>query len=117
MLHKKTRISARAFWSTLLSIVGAQLIMLFLGDQPLISAPLLLILWGLMLGVANGQPRYPQWRHIKTQGIYSELCTGKIQTSRPLVDYDIVTVYRGENGLIWVRPIAEFRIKFESIGE
>lgn len=48
-------------------------------------------------------------RHVKRGSTYRVVGRGKIQTDTPLTDYAEVVVYRGEeDGLIWVRPTAEF---------
>lgn len=46
-------------------------------------------------------------RHVKRGSTYTVIAHGKIQTDRPLRDYAEVTVYRGDDGLFWVRPIDE----------
>lgn len=47
-------------------------------------------------------------RHIKSGGQYTVLARdAQIQTGEPLSDYDRVVVYRGDNGMTWVRPVAE----------
>lgn len=55
-------------------------------------------------------------RHVKRGSTYTIIAHGKIQTDRPLRDYAEVTVYRGDDGLFWVRPIDEMEDgRFEPI--
>ncbi|KQT08541.1 hypothetical protein ASG40_11730 [Methylobacterium sp. Leaf399] len=47
-------------------------------------------------------------RHVKSGGQYTVLARdAQIQTSAPLADYAHVVVYRGDNGMTWVRPVSE----------
>lgn len=55
-------------------------------------------------------------RHVKRGTIYELVSVASIQTDTPLNDYDQVMVYRGEDGQVWVRPLAEFNDgRFEPI--
>lgn len=48
-------------------------------------------------------------RHVKRGSTYRVVGAGKVQTGTPLHDYDEVVIYQGEeDGLMWVRPTAEF---------
>jgi len=48
-------------------------------------------------------------RHTKTHTYYTVLARGaQMQCAFPVSDYDKVTVYRGADGTLWVRPDAEF---------
>lgn len=47
--------------------------------------------------------------HIKRGSTYRMVGRGRIQTGRPLADYDEVTIYESEEtGDLWVRPNDEF---------
>lgn len=47
-------------------------------------------------------------RHLKTGGLYTVIARdARVQTGTPLTDYAEVAVYRGDNGMAWVRPISE----------
>jgi len=56
--------------------------------------------------------RAPQWqpthRHKKRGTKYQYKGAAYIQTEDPLLDNDLVAVYVGENGQLWVRPMEEF---------
>ena len=47
-------------------------------------------------------------RHLKRGTIYEVLGEGLVQTQQPLADDSSVTIYRGPDGGLWVRPTAEF---------
>lgn len=50
-----------------------------------------------------------RFMHIKRGSTYRMVGRGRIQTGRPLVDYDEVTIYESEEtGDLWVRPNDEF---------
>lgn len=56
------------------------------------------------------------YKHIKRGSTYQKLHVGKIQTAKPLNDYDNVVVYQSDaDGSIWVRPVEEFEERFEEI--
>lgn len=57
-----------------------------------------------------------KYKHIKTGGLYEMLGVGQWQADTPLSDMAEVVIYRGENGLLWVRDKAEFEARFESDG-
>lgn len=47
-------------------------------------------------------------RHLRTGGLYTVIARGaRMQTGEPLADYAEVVVYRGDNGMTWVRPVGE----------
>lgn len=54
--------------------------------------------------------RPTRWRHKKRGTEYTEIARGKIQNAFGafLADDHEMVVYRGDDGLIWVRPTAEF---------
>jgi hypothetical protein len=43
-----------------------------------------------------------EWRHLKTGGIYTVSCVGRIEAT-----LEFAVVYAGESG-VWIRPYAEF---------
>ena len=56
-------------------------------------------------------------RHKKRGSIYTVLDLAEVQASNgPLEDYEVVVVYLGEDGKLWVRRRPEFRDgRFEEI--
>ena len=50
----------------------------------------------------------PTHRHLQRGGVYARLGLGRVQSSRPIVEGDVLTIYRAENGSLWVRPEDEF---------
>jgi hypothetical protein len=50
-----------------------------------------------------------RYRHKKRGTVYEYIGTAKVQALVPVEENDVVAIYRGENGCLWVRPIAEFK--------
>lgn len=52
----------------------------------------------------------PKWRHLKRGTVYTEVGRGTFQLAgdTSIVDEEIVMIYRGEDGALWVRPLHEF---------
>lgn len=50
----------------------------------------------------------PTHRHLKRGSVYAQLGLGQVQSSRPIVEGDVLTIYRAENGSLWARPEQEF---------
>lgn len=58
----------------------------------------------------------PTHKHIKRGNLYQTIHLATLQTSEPIEDGADVTVYRDEDGNVWVRPDDEFNDgRFESI--
>jgi hypothetical protein len=54
---------------------------------------------------------HPRWRHVKRGTEYTIVSnSAQIQCpkDRPLTDYEVVVIYRGEDGEHWVRRRSEF---------
>lgn len=50
-----------------------------------------------------------RWRHKKRRSLYKVLTfDGKVQCSEPIREGDQVTIYLGDDGQHWVRPVYEF---------
>ena len=51
-----------------------------------------------------------RWRHKKRRTIYEEIGRAKLQASDVggFSDHQLMVVYRGEDGQLWVRPEDEF---------
>jgi hypothetical protein len=49
-----------------------------------------------------------RWRHKKRRTTYTEVGRAELQSSMPLDEGDIMVVYRGDDGKLWVRPADEF---------
>lgn len=49
-----------------------------------------------------------RYRHLKRGSTYTVVDDGELQTSRPLVEGDIIRAYRSEDGRLWLRPADEF---------
>lgn len=54
--------------------------------------------------VGRGQ----RWRHRVRGSEYVVLAVGMMQDADPDIDYRRVVVYRGDDGMVWVRSLAEF---------
>jgi hypothetical protein len=50
----------------------------------------------------------PTHRHVKRGTTYKEIGRAVLQTEAPLTDDALLTVYQGEDGLLWARSVAEF---------
>jgi hypothetical protein len=64
---------------------------------------------------AQPEPRPWKWRHIKSGGEYSLLGNAHVQCDYPLKDCEEVYVYQGDDGRMWVRPVAEFNARFRRV--
>ena len=64
----------------------------------------------LASGYEADRPAEPTHKHIKRGTTYTEIGRGELQVSTTpgCSDGDAVVIYRGANGLWWVRPSAEF---------
>lgn len=54
-------------------------------------------------------------RHKKSGGYYERLGEAFVQTATPLANMEKVVLYRGKDGSLWVRPVAEFEERFEAV--
>lgn len=61
--------------------------------------------------------KQPEFRHIKTGGLYMMVGHGRIQAEEPLLDMEPVTIYRSaKDGSLWARHPDEFNDgRFESL--
>lgn len=50
----------------------------------------------------------PQWHHRKRGSEYVMVGRGEVQAEEPLTEAELVAVYRGQDGRLWVRRWAEF---------
>lgn len=60
----------------------------------------------------------PRWRHKKRGTYYTELGTARLQLASPVVIEEgaVLMIYRGDDGVLWARPEAEFKDgRFERI--
>jgi len=60
----------------------------------------------------------PRWRHKKRGTHYTELGTARLQLASPVVIEEgaVLVVYRGDDGVLWARPEAEFKDgRFEQV--
>lgn len=48
------------------------------------------------------------WRHKVRGSAYERLGGAEVQTSHPIQEGEVVTVYRDRDGKLWARPINEF---------
>ncbi|WP_458760509.1 hypothetical protein ACSVBT_06875 [Afipia sp. TerB] len=55
-----------------------------------------------------GREKGARYRHVKRGGIYRVVGRAQVQADDPLTDYEIVTVYRDQDGELWVRRKSEF---------
>jgi hypothetical protein len=55
-------------------------------------------------------PKLPlSHRHVKRESMYSRVFASvEVQTSRPIVEGDMLTVYKSANGKVWARLDEEF---------
>lgn len=58
-----------------------------------------------------------RWRHKARGTRYKIIGEAQVQTSHdnPLTDYEVVVVYQGDDGELWVRRHSEFMERFEPI--
>jgi hypothetical protein len=49
-----------------------------------------------------------KYRHHKRGGEYEVIGMAQVQAEEPLTDYEVVTVYRGVDGQLWIRRKSEF---------
>lgn len=47
-------------------------------------------------------------KHLKRGSFYHEVATGSVQSSRPIIEGDRLTIYLAEDGTWWLRPVDEF---------
>lgn len=71
------------------------------------------ILFLISLDAAPPAPR--RWRHRETGGVYTQEAIGRLQIADVRHDDREVVVYRGEDGAVWVRPVAEFYERFDAV--
>lgn len=50
----------------------------------------------------------PTHKHLKRGTLYEEVARGALQTAQPLTDMMELVAYRGEDGVMWFRPVSEF---------
>jgi hypothetical protein len=56
-----------------------------------------------------GEEALPKWRHKKRGTAYTEVGRGFASISQmPIEDHTAVVIYRGEDGILWVRNAVEF---------
>lgn len=48
------------------------------------------------------------YRHKKRGHLYQVVGRAQVQAEAPLTDYEVVVVYRGPDGQLWVRRNSEF---------
>jgi hypothetical protein len=60
-----------------------------------------------------------RWRHKKRGTVYTEVCMAELQAAtRQPEEGELMIVYRGEDGNVWVRAAGEFRDgRFEEIND
>ena len=51
---------------------------------------------------------FRRFRHLKRGTSYIEIGCGEVQSDRPIHEGDVLVVYIGEDGKIWLRPEGEF---------
>ncbi len=50
-----------------------------------------------------------KWRHVKRGSVYAEICRGYLQAAtRNPSEGELMVVYRGEDGKVWIRAAGEF---------
>jgi hypothetical protein len=67
--------------------------------------------WARVIQSMPRQVREPQrWRHKKRGSCYTLVGKAQVQAPEdgPLTDYEIVQVYVGDDGEMWVRRLSEF---------
>ena len=60
-----------------------------------------------------------RWRHKKRGTIYTEVCRAELQAATsPPIEGELMIVYRGDDGNVWVRGAGEFNDgRFEAVKE
>lgn len=48
------------------------------------------------------------WRHTARGFVYENLGGAEVQTSHPIMEGEVLTIYRGNDGKMWARPVNEF---------
>lgn len=49
-----------------------------------------------------------EWQHLKTGGVYTEVGRAELQASDLISEGHRLVIYRGQDGRLWARPVAEF---------
>jgi hypothetical protein len=73
--------------------------------------------WSRVIADVKFEPTALRWRHKKRGSTYELVGEAQVQApdSAPLTDYELVAVYRGDDGKLWVRRVSEFHDRFEPI--
>jgi hypothetical protein len=66
--------------------------------------------WSDIIARTPSPKRPPKYRHKKRGGSYRLVGTAQVQApdDAPLTDFEVVQVYVGEDGEMWVRRVSEF---------
>lgn len=54
------------------------------------------------------EDRRPTHRHLKRKTLYCVIGIASLQTSKPIEEGSILTIYRDADGRLWARPHGEF---------
>ena len=73
--------------------------------------------WSRVIQGVKFGPAVLRWRHKKRGTTYDLVGEAQVQANddSPLTDYEVVAVYRGANGELWVRRLSEFMERFEAV--
>lgn len=71
--------------------------------------------WDWSLSTYVDEILSPTHIHTKSQNGYRLLGVGKMQTHEWGVDMQEVAIYQGADGQLWVRPIKDFKERFEEL--
>lgn len=83
------------------------------------DGPALLIAWNTRVAMQADAAPVATYRHKKRGTLYTVLGVGTLQCSaNELLDNQPIVVYRGEDGELWARGVAEFHDgRFEAVGD